>query len=121
MFTPLTMLTYCVLYLSVITGLTLYLSNVDKQVNFKTALITSGFSILMGGILMLVFYEITFIKFLICGVLVAFASTYLIYATTLIFESKRKSIKMDDETMGVISYYSDFFSVGKHLFQRDYS
>lgn len=82
---------------------------------------TCGISILMGGILMLVFYEITFIKFLICGVLAVFASAYLIYATILIFELKRKSIKMDDETMGVISYYCDFFSVGKHLFQSDYS
>jgi hypothetical protein len=51
MFAPLTILTIRVLYLSVITGLTLYLSSADKHVNFKNSFMTCGFSILMGGTL----------------------------------------------------------------------
>ena len=70
----------------------------------------------VGGALMLIFYEITFVKCLMCMFFGGFVAAYLIYASHLIYEGRRKSIKMDDEIMGVVSYYCDLFSVGKHLF-----
>lgn len=115
------MLTFCVIVLSIVTGLTLYLSNADKHINIRSASITSLISMLVGGILMLIFYEITFVKCLMCMFCGAFVAAYLIYASHLIYEDRRKNIKMDDEIMGVISYFTDIFNVAKHLFEVDHS
>lgn len=56
MFPPQFMLTFSVLLLSILTGLTLYLSNIDRHLNFKSALLTSLGSAIVGGILMFTFY-----------------------------------------------------------------
>lgn len=119
MFPPQFMLTFCVLLLSVITGLNLYFSNAGKESLFKSALITSFASVVVGGILMFAFYDITFLMFVICGCLVMFLGAHIVYATTLILKEKRKSLKMDDEVMGAVSYVTDIVGVWKHLFEEE--
>ena len=112
-------MTACVLYFSIVTGLTLYLSNCEKKVNLKSASIVALSSVLVGGILMMIFYEITFVKFFLCSIGASFVAAYLIYYTYLLYEERRQSIKLDDQVMGIISFYTDVFSVVKHLFDGD--
>lgn len=119
LFPPHSVLTSCILYLSVITGFTLYLSNCEKHVNIKNASITALASMLVGGVLVMVFYEISLVKFLLCSIGGSFVSAYLIYSTHLLFEDRRQSLHLDDEIMGVVSCYTDVFSVIKHLFDGD--
>lgn len=45
-----------------------------------------------------------------------FFAAYLIYTSHLIYEKKIKNVIMDDEVMGVTIFYTDIFSVVKHLF-----
>lgn len=68
---------------------------------------------------MFTFYEITFWMFMVCGVLVMFLGAHLVYATDLILREKRKSLKMDDEVMGAVSYVTDLVGVWKHLFDDE--
>lgn len=79
------MLTFSVICLSIVTGLTLYLSGADKHINIKSASITCLSSIIVGGILMLIFYEITFTKCLMCMFVGGFVAAYMIYGTHLIY------------------------------------
>ena len=79
------MLTFCVICLSIVTGLTLYLSNAYKHINLKSASITAFVSMVVGGTLMLIFYEITLVKCLMCMFFAGFVAAYLIYASHLIY------------------------------------